>query len=762
MKRPRTEMRRLFTWPTLILLWSTTATSFVTDSSSSRRSHNHLRVLARPTTFDARQRKSVRRKYKRKRIPESEKELKSLLQERQAEYEQVVNEQAAPDVWSFESLFPEPMWDEATIHRDLYEVKERDSRPPESIAKSGQSVAEESSTEAPSKSSDKVKMKSSYYGGNAMMRVWREKRLNSALYIPDTQPSVNMTSVSPNGKVDADLSRLVRDRVYGFRRSSSGDYEYATSLMGDGAIQFRDGVRLGNPLKINADRLTWLAKKELQHGRVEEAQEMYDEALTIDPRDGRAYLGMSRCAERRRDFKLARKWLKAGIANSVSVNAGGRSDRGANPFLLQALGFLEEKMGNLGVAEQLYISAAKSRPSHAAAWIALAQIRTRKLGQSAAAGRVCFQRAERELLAENRTVTAHVYTAWANLEYKKAGDVRRARTLYQKALQQDERSSVAWLSLGVMEADTEKWKEAESCFESALKYDGRNSRVLQAYALMETRRPDGDSRKAIQLFERAMKANPRDAGVLQPYALYVAELGDIDMSRVLLRRATKINRRHAPVWQAWGVLEMRHGTAEAARSVFQEGIWSCAQPTGCQSGGYGCARLWQAWGVLEAKEGDHASARRCFSRALDADSRNVAAVTAWVQMEESLGNIRDARAIYERSLGQFSAGSNEKAAIWRGYELMEQRLGNAELAKQVYQRSMREVISATEEAELETTPTATVVRKADDVWKRSKEVEVVRWNGLGGEIWLNDNAIEGKVPFDMKKKLSEKKKRSKS
>ena len=84
-----------------------------------------------------------------------------------------------------------------------------------------------------------------------------------------------------------------------------------------------------------------------------------------------------------------------------------------------------------------------------------------------------------------------------------------------------------------MEADQENWDEAEECFEKVLTFDQRNSRVIQAYALMETRRPEGSSRKAIDLFERALKVNSRDAGVLQPYALYVADLGDLEAAREL-------------------------------------------------------------------------------------------------------------------------------------------------------------------------------------------------------------------------------------
>ena len=114
-----------------------------------------------------------------------------------------------------------------------------------------------------------------------------------------------------------------------------------------------------------------------------------------------------------------------------------------------------------------------------------------------------------------------------------------------------------------------------------------------------------------------------------------------------------MDKHHPPVWQAWGVLETRHGNAQSAREVFQQGIWACAQSSGHQSGGRRCARLWQAWGVLESREGDVAAARRCFSRALDADGRNVASISAWTRMEEDLGNFQDARSIFEREYCSF-------------------------------------------------------------------------------------------------------------
>ena len=186
---------------------------------------------------------------------------------------------------------------------------------------------------------------------------------------------------------------------------------------------------IGNPLKVNCDILTYHAKRELAKGHFEEARELYNEAVNIDPRDGRGYLGLSRICSKRRDFATATKHLKIGILNSVDPETGGR-----NAFLLQALGCLEERAGHLSEAEKLYIKAVDEKPWHAAAWVALAQLRTRKLRKGAHAGRICYQSAERELAIAGKPPSSHVYTAWASLEYRKAGNFRRAKELFQKAI----------------------------------------------------------------------------------------------------------------------------------------------------------------------------------------------------------------------------------------------------------------------------------------------------------------------------------------
>jgi len=725
--------------------------------------------------------KRKRKKYQRKRPRRgSEEEYHKLRKKRQAKYEDL-RKDGGSNLWDFESLFPDPAWDDEIILKDLYEISDRDAnftkKDKEVLQRKrspGNATIASPKIDAPlTKELTKMQTKGVIAPKMKVEQGRQNEILASATAAANFAVRGDNSTINSNStKIDRSLTRMVEDRMYGFRRDQMGEFEYDTSLMGDGAVKFRDGIRLGNSLKVNSDRLNHFAKKELAKGKLEEAEEMYEKAIKIAPRDGRAYLGLSRVAQRRRDFKYAKDCLKTGIANSFGDGTSGANgvkviDTGGNPFLLQALGTLEERMGNLAEAERLFIAAARSRPSHAAAWVALAQLRTRKLRQGPNAGRMCYHTAETELRQAGLKASSHVYTAWAALEWK-AGDIRRGRELFRMALEIDPKCSAAWNQFGVMETQQENWDEAEQCFESVLKYDRRNSRVLQAYAIMETKRPDTNSRRAIGIFEKALKSNPRDGGVLQGYALYVAKLGDIDSARDLLKRGTQIDRRHAPLWQAWGVLETRHGTASAARDVFQRGIWSCAQSSGGQSGGRRCARLWQAWGVLESMVEDHPAARRCFSRALDADTRNVAAVTAWTLMEEKLGNFQDARLIFERALSQFGSQSSEKTSLWRAYELMESQAGNMKSAQSVYQRSIRDAIGSKDD--YPDYDSEKITRKAnlelpkDEILTESKsnEVEISRWNsksntGFGeknAEVWLNEGSIEGKVPSSTMKKKS--------
>ena len=459
-----------------------------------------------------------------------EKERRSKRQEQYEELRRSVssdgNEKVVPSIWGFENLFPEPIFDSEQIDRDLEEV---------SLYKKDEKLKFLKRKEANERKNRERYQELLKLQEERRAKILQESQVtdnirNDTANMEFQAEAVNSTSndLMKNEtfkvQVDWELSRKVEDSMYGIRRDpvNGESFEGSSDMNSEGAIKFRNGVRLGKALRVNLDRLNYFAKREMSHNNLEEAEEYYAEALLTDPFDGRAYLGLSRIASRKREFAVARKYLKMGISRNPN-----------NPYLLQALGTLEERVGNLAEAEAYYITSVRAKSSHAAAWVALAQLRTRKLRQSPDAGRICYQTAEREMMKAGLPPSSYVYTAWASLENKEAGNYKQAKILFEKALKIDPRCSAAWLQLGVMEADKGNWDEARKCFETVLKFDSRNSRVLQAYAIAESKRPNGKSRDAIDLFERALKVKPNDAGVYQAYGLYVAELGDIDMARNL-------------------------------------------------------------------------------------------------------------------------------------------------------------------------------------------------------------------------------------
>jgi len=387
------------------------------------------------------------------------------FKDRQAMYDQMRMKAAcstksssrSPSIWSFEALFPNPVWDEEIIHKDLFEVSDLKNK----ILSTRQTADEQENSGA----SDTERRHD--LSTNTTTTVLAKKRKHAVSVVSDDDSSaegdaligsdventrnVNITAAL---KQDFELSRMVKDRVYGMRSSSSSPIAHYDSSLVDAsrAVQFaQDGRRIGRALKVNIDLLTYAAKRAFRKHNVSEAEKLYLRAMEMDPHDGRPYLGLSRCAQQRQDLASARKYLKMGIRKAIYNPAGG-----ANPFLLQALGTLEEKSGHLAEAERLYVAAVNAEPSHAAAWVSLAQLRTEKLRQSVNAGRVCYENAERELALAGQPPSSYVYAAWAALEYRKAGNVKLARDLFQKAIAVDPKCSAAYLQLGVMEADAKK------------------------------------------------------------------------------------------------------------------------------------------------------------------------------------------------------------------------------------------------------------------------------------------------------------------
>jgi len=178
-------------------------------------------------------------------------------------------------MWSFDALFPEPQWDEEIVKKDLYGISERDDLLISSKTGQGKNI-----TNKEVKNDDDMRNKSVEVDGQIVSNINEEININATV------------DKEGNETIDHTLTQMVEERIYETRLTDEGTYVTDNSLLDrDSAVQFRDGVRLGNPLKVNADKLTYYAKKELSRNKLDEAYDLYERAIKIDPKDGRAYLG---------------------------------------------------------------------------------------------------------------------------------------------------------------------------------------------------------------------------------------------------------------------------------------------------------------------------------------------------------------------------------------------------------------------------------------------------------------------------------------
>ena len=100
-------------------------------------------------------------------------------------------------------------------------------------------------------------------------------------------------------------------------------------------------------------------------------------------------------------------------------------------------------------------------------------------------------------------------------------------------------------------------------------------------------------------------------------------------------------------------------------------------------------------------------------------------------MEQEVGNIKDARSIFERALRRLSGGSDDKMNLWRAYETMEIRDQNVQEAQMVCQRSMRDaMISKKNESNSKYVDSSELKKPppmAEILKNSNNEVEVTSW-----------------------------------
>ncbi|KAL8197869.1 hypothetical protein R6Q57_030157 [Mikania cordata] len=365
------------------------------------------------------------------------------------------------------------------------------------------------------------------------------------------------------------------------------------------------------PLGVNLDLALYRAKVLARNFRYKEAEEILQKCISYWPEDGRSYVALG---------KILGKQSKANEARTV-YEKGCQATQGENAYIWQCWAVLENKMGNIRRARQLFDAATVADKKHIAAWHGWAVLEL-KVGNAKKA---------RYLLSKglkNCGGNEYIYQTLAMLEAK-ANRNDQARYLFRQATKCNPKSCASWLAWAQLEVQQENYREARKLFEKAVEASPKNRFAWHVWGVFEAN--VGNVGKGRKLLKIGHALNPRDPVLLQSLGLLEYKHSAPNFARALFRRAAELDPRHQPVWIAWGWMEWKEGNIKTARELYQKAL-------SINSTSESAARCLQAWGVLEQRLGNVSAARRLFRSSLNINSQSYVTWMTWASLEEDEGN----------------------------------------------------------------------------------------------------------------------------
>lgn len=384
------------------------------------------------------------------------------------------------------------------------------------------------------------------------------------------------------------------------------------------------------------------------------ATRLYNRCIASYPHDGRAWLGLGRLQSQTRDVDAARATFAAAPSD--------------NEYVLQAWGVLEEKAGNIDRAKELYLSALRANPSHAASWVSLGLWQQRHARDMSAA-RVAFRRG-----SQADPGNYYVWHVWGVLE-QGCKRYDQARECFQKGVSVNPGNAASYAAWGALENELGNYKLAVRLLRKAHRANPTNIHAYLSHAVAAEKL--GHAAQARALLERATSLRPKDPAPRQALGLLLYRQGDLRLARETFADVLNHSPKHTETWHAWARMEAASGYHAAARRLFQEAVWAAPRSAHV-------VRSWHSWASMEADLGNVDTARRYLAHGLDVDPRSVALLTALARLDAAQGHMTRARETMERVVRI----EPWRKSVWRQYQRLESAHGSTHRAQLVYERSV--------------------------------------------------------------------------
>ncbi|KAJ1724056.1 NineTeen Complex (NTC) component [Coemansia erecta] len=272
------------------------------------------------------------------------------------------------------------------------------------------------------------------------------------------------------------------------------------------------------------------------------------------------------------------------------------------------------------------------------------------------------------------------------LDGEELGDYQqRRRREFEEGVRKKRHDTGEWVRYAAWEEGQGEVARARSIYERALEVDGRSQTLYLKYAELEAKSKNVNS--ARNVYERAITVLPRVAQFWFRYAYMEEVLGNVMGAREVFDRWMQWEPAE-DAWMAYVKLEKRYGEAERVRGVFERMVHVHPQPS-----------AWLRWAAFEEEQGDVEQVRQVFGQAIDrlgSEFLDQHVFLAFARFETRQDEVERARAIYRYALARLPRARS--LALYRQYVLFEKQYGGREQIEEVvaagrraeYERGVRE------------------------------------------------------------------------
>lgn len=274
------------------------------------------------------------------------------------------------------------------------------------------------------------------------------------------------------------------------------------------------------------------------------------------------------------------------------------------------------------------------------------------------------------------------YAQW-ELEQK---EFRRARSIFERALDVDSTSVVLWIRYTEAEMKTRNINHARNLLDRAVTILPRVDKLWYKYVYMEETL--GNIPGTRQVFERWMSWEP-DEAAWSAYIKLEKRYNEFSRARAIFERFTVVHPEPRN-WIKWARFEEENGTSDLVREVFGMAIETLGDE-------FMDERLFIAYARYEAKLKEYERARAIFKYALDRLPRSKAMILhkSYTTFEKQFGDregVEDVISSKRRVQYEEQVKENPKNYdIWFDYARLEETSGDPDRVRDIYERAIAQI-----------------------------------------------------------------------